>query len=170
MTQAWSRPRPIMRCIEFPAQTIRSSPSTLRRRMWQAGLALALFIATAIAMNFFQPSDRAVSRKSAGHDFLAFYTAGTFVRTGRANQLYDLPAVKAFEQQVAAREKLELPGDDFGPFWNPPLFAWVFAPLSMLPYPLAWTVWLAVNLLCFAGAATILARMLVEENVELVQA
>src|SRR5437764_277736 len=42
MTQAWSRPRPIMRCIEFPAQTIRSSPSTLRRRMWQAGLARML--------------------------------------------------------------------------------------------------------------------------------
>ena len=86
-------------------------------------MALALFIATAIAMNFFQPSERAVSRKSAGHDFLAFYTAGTFVRTGRSAELYDLSAVKAFEQEIAQREHLELGANEFGPYWNPPFFA-----------------------------------------------
>ena len=56
-----------------------------------------LFIATLAIGNSFVASDKAVSRKSAGHDFLAFYTAGTFVRTGRSAELYDLAAVKTFE-------------------------------------------------------------------------
>src|SRR5215211_426637 len=100
-------------------------------------------------MNFTQGGDRSVSRKSAGHDFLAFYAAGTFVRTGRSHQLYDLPAIKTFEREVIAREGLELRGDDaFGPYWNPPLFAWVFAPLSRLSYSAAWLVWTGANLLC----------------------
>ena len=110
-------------------------------------------------MNFFQSPERQVTRKSAGHDFLAFYTAGTFVRTGRSAQLYDLEAVKAFEQNLVRQQGLELRPDDFGPYWNPPLFAWVFAPLSLLAYPTAWNVWLALNLICFAAAATILANI-----------
>jgi hypothetical protein len=136
-----------------------SVPSVLRKRMWQVGLAVAMFIATATAMNFFQSPERQVTRKSAGHDFLAFYTAGTFVRTGRTAELYDLPAVKAFEHEIVRREGLELTDNDFGPYWNPPLFAWVFAPLSRLPYHAAWNAWLVVNLICFAGASIILARI-----------
>ena len=114
--------------------------------------------------NFFQREDRAVSRKSAGHDFLAFYTAGTFVRTGHAAQLYDLDAVRTFEREMVKREGLELPESAFGPFWNPPLFAWVFAPLAKLPYHTAWLIWTGFNVLCFAGAMTILARILKRED------
>jgi len=111
-------------------------------------------------MNGFQPADKTVTRKSAGHDFLAFYTAGTFVRTGRADQLYDLPAVKAFQHDLVQREGLELRGEDaFGPFWNPPLLAWVFVPLSRLSYPAAWNAWTGINLMCFAGAMGILCSI-----------
>jgi hypothetical protein len=126
-----------------------------------AGLALALFVCAIIAVNAMQPADKALSRRSAGHDFLAFYTAGTFVRTGRSSELYDLPAVRAFQQELVAREGVELNhADDFGPFWNPPIFAWVFAPLSMLPYATAGTVWTVINLCCLVGAITILCRIL----------
>jgi hypothetical protein len=135
-------------------------PRNLRKRLWQIGFALTLFIGTATVMNCFQPEDKAVTRKSAGHDFLAFYTAGTFVRTGRADQLYDLPAVKAFERELVQRQGLELREDAFGPFWNPPLLAWVFVPLSRLDYHTAWNTWLGINLCCFAGAMWILCRML----------
>jgi hypothetical protein len=107
-------------------------------------------------MNYFQPADKAITRKSAGHDFLAFYTAGTFVRTGRADQLYDLPAVKEFQRDLVQREGLELREDAFGPFWNPPHLAWIFVPLSRLSYHTAWNVWTALNLCCFCGAMTIL--------------
>lgn len=97
-----------------------------------------------------------MSLRSAGYDFLAFYTGGTFVRTGRAAELYDLPAVRAFQQDVARQHGLEMRAGAVGPFWNPPFYAWVFAPLSRLPYPQAFTVWTVINLACFAGAVRIL--------------
>ena len=145
--------------IELVTPSARSAP-TLRKRLWQAGIAVALFVGTIAIGNLFVASDKAVSRKSAGHDFLAFYTAGTFVRTGRSAELYDLDAVKAFEQELARREGLELSADTLGPYWNPPFFAWVFVPLSTLSYMNAWTVWCCFNLACFAGAMVILCRML----------
>lgn len=131
----------------------------MRKRFWQIGLGLALFIVTAMVMNAFQPADRAVSRKSAGHDFLAFYAAGSFLNSGQADKLYDLDAVRAFERKIVEAEGLELSADDFGPYWNPPLFAWIFAPLAKLPYETAWNVWTAINLVCFAGAMAILCSL-----------
>lgn len=94
-----------------------------------------------------------------GHDFLPFYTAGTFARTGHADQLYNLHAVRRFEQQVAAKNSLEL-GPSFGPFWNPPFYAWVFAPLSQMPYRSALLVWTGINLAALLIAITLLIHML----------
>ena len=110
--------------------------------------------------NCFVSADKAVTKKSAGHDFLAFYTAGTFVRTGRTAELYDLNATGAFEQQIARQQQLELPAGVIGPYWNPPFFAWVFVPLSTLAYPTAWNVWFGMNIACLAGAIVLLIRML----------
>jgi hypothetical protein len=123
-----------------------------------------LFVATAAGMNAFVPADKAVTLRSAGYDFLAFYTAGSFVRTGRARELYDLPAVRAFEHEVARREGLELREESVGPYWNPPLLAWAFVPLSALPYRTAWFAWTIVNLACFAGAVGILASLLAQSG------
>jgi hypothetical protein len=131
----------------------------LRKRLWQCGLGWALFLLVLVIGNFFTPADKSVSRKSAGHDFLAFYTGGTFIRTGRSAQLYDLNAIGAFQRDLAKREGLELPDDVLGPFWNPPFFAWVFAPISALPYHTAWLVWFGINLACLAGAIVLMARM-----------
>ncbi len=110
--------------------------------------------------NGFTSADKAVTKKSAGHDFLAFYTAGTFVRTGRSGDLYDLKATGAFEQQVAKEQQLELPANVIGPYWNPPFFSLAFVPLSALAYPTAWNVWFAINIACLAGAIVLLMRML----------
>ena len=145
-------------CIELEARSTSAHP--LRKRLWLAGLALGLFIATMAVGNFFVAPDKAVSRQSAGHDFLAFYTAGTFVRTGRSADLYDLAAVKSFQRELALREQLELGPDNFGPFWNPPFFAWVFVPLSSMSYATAWNLWFCINLLAAAGAIVILSRMI----------
>ena len=112
-----------------------------------------------IANGFVSP-DKAVTKKSAGHDFLAFYTAGTFVRRGRSAELYNLKATGAFEQEIARQQQLELPAGVIGPYWNPSFFAWVFVPLSKLPYPTAWNVWFAINIACLAGAIALLMRML----------
>ena len=133
--------------------------SKLRKRLWQAGFAVALFLVVLVIGNFFSPSDKSITRKSAGHDFLAFYTGGTFVRTGRAADLYNLDAVHTFQRDLVQREKLELPDDVLGPFWNPPFLAWLFVPISALPYHTAWAVWFAFNIACLTTAVVLLARM-----------
>src|SRR3982751_4587125 len=119
-------------------------PAPVRTRLWQAGGAVALVVLCGVVTNVFVAPERAVHVTMLGHDFLAFYTAGTFVRQGRAAELYDLKAVAANERLVAAREGLDL-HDAFGPWWNPPFYALPFAPLSMLPYRAAWATWVSIN-------------------------
>lgn len=121
-----------------------------------------LFLATALACNSFLPADRALSTRSAGQDFAAFYTAGTFIRTGRVDGLYNLGEVSAFQRDLAERDGLQFSDDKFAPYWNPPLFGWLFVPLSVLAYPAAWWTWTAFNLACLAAAMALLCRMLVE--------
>lgn len=119
-----------------------------------------MFIATLTVSNVFSHSDKAVTRNTLGHDFLAFYTAGTFVREGRYQELYNLDSVRTFQHQVASANGLELDRDSFGPWWNPPFYAWVFAPLSALPYHTALLIWTIFNCLCLACAMVLLCRML----------
>ena len=94
-----------------------------------------------------------------GYDFLPFYTAGQFVREGRAKEMYDIDSLRTREREIAAREGLAL-GDGFGPFWNPPFFALPFAPLSVLPFRSALLVWLSINLAALAVAIVLLCRVL----------
>ena len=60
-----------------------------------------MVLLTIVVGNRFIPQDKAVTRQMLGHDFLAFYTAGSFVREGRYHDLYKLDAVKDFEQSTA---------------------------------------------------------------------
>lgn len=131
--------------------------------LWKGGLALALFVLTMTVGNFFAARDKQVTTKSAGHDFLAFYTAGTFVREGRRADLYKVDEVRAFEQKMAKQEGLEL-GVGFGPYWNPPVFAWVFVPLAGMAYTTAWWVWFAVNLGCAGCAMVVMCLILKSSN------
>jgi hypothetical protein len=96
---------------------------------------------------------------SLGHDLLPSYTAGLLVREGRADLLYD---AHGFEQ-AARRVMVEanLAGDPrLAPWVNPPFAAWLFVPLSALPYRTAAGVWLVFSLLLFAGSLVLLCRML----------
>ncbi len=134
-------------------------PTTLRKRFWQGGVALLIVVGTFATGNFFVRPDRSVSSGMLGHDFLAFYTAGTFARQGRFDQLYDLPAMRQAERLAAQQNGLDLDGR-FGPYWNPPFYAWVFSPLSALPYRRALSIWTGINLLCLGLALLTLIRML----------
>jgi hypothetical protein len=129
------------------------------KRFWLAGSALALFLLTLVAGNFALPQSKRLTSALVGHDFLAFHTAGTFVRDGRSHDLYNLEAVKTYQHDLARRESLEV-GESFGPFWNPPFYAWVFAPLASLPYRTALLIWEIVNVACLFAAILLLARML----------
>lgn len=134
-------------------------PAPLRKRLWQVGVALFLFVATLTVSNFFSRSDNAVTSRMLGHDFMAFYTAGTFVREGRFQELYNLDSVKQFQHELAEKNGLEV-GESFGPWWNPPYYAWIFSPLSALPYHAALTSWTLFNCLALACAIVLLCRML----------
>jgi hypothetical protein len=138
-------------------------PTRTRTRLWQGGIALAVFILTMAVGNLFSPPDMAVNSNMLGLDFLPFYASGALARTGRADLLYDIPAVAAFEHATAKSAGIDL-GKDFGPFWNPPFYAWIFAPLSMLPYRQALAIWTLTNVAALAASFILLVRMLPKDS------
>jgi alpha-1,2-mannosyltransferase len=132
--------------------------TTSRKRLWLAGSGLALVLLTIIVGNQFIAQDKAVTRQMLGHDFLAFYTAGSFIRDGRYHDLYKLDAVKDFEQSTAHAADLEV-GKSFGPWWNPPFYAMMFEPFAALPYPNALNLWREICLVALAIAIVLLMQM-----------
>ncbi len=139
-------------------------PVPMRKRLWQLSMLLATATLTFIIGNAFCAPDKAVTRQMLGHDFLAFYTAGTFVREGRTADLYDLPKVAAFQEKVAAEAGLDITvsyeKQKFGPWWNPPFYAWVFAPLSYFSFNSAVAIWTLCNIAALGLAILLLTRML----------
>jgi hypothetical protein len=67
--------------------------------------------------------------------------------------------VHAEEAQIVQSANLQIEGRG-GPWLNPPFFAWLFAPLSALPYRPAAAVFLACNLLLLAGSVRLLCGLL----------
>jgi hypothetical protein len=62
-----------------------------------------------------------------GADFRAFYTAGTFLRTGRSDLLYDIDAATHFQAE-------SLGAAGVSAWLSPPYLAWLFVPLSRMPF------------------------------------
>ncbi len=90
----------------------------------------------------------------AGGDFLSFYAAGDIIRHG-GHGLYDAAS------QAAAQRAL-YPGDlERATGFPLPVFAaWGFAPLSFLPFAVAYGVWAVVNVALLAALAFALERFL----------
>jgi hypothetical protein len=138
-------------------------PTPVRKRLWQFGIAMALLIVTLGAVNLFLPRHKSVAPEMLGHDFLPFYTAGLLVRSGCTDVLYDLGTIKAAEHEIAEKNGLEI-GKSFGPFWNPPWYAWTFAPLAALPYREALLCWTLMNVAALLAAIVLMLRMLPPEQ------
>jgi hypothetical protein len=85
--------------------------------------------------------------KVKGTDFLQFYVAGSFVRDGRTDLLYDLRAQYARARALApgARDTLYFPIQS-------PQTALAFAPLTAFSYGIAAAIWFLVIVLLYAGA------------------
>jgi hypothetical protein len=131
----------------------------LRKRLWKTGGLLVVFVATFIVVNLFLPAKKAVTRRDLGLDFLAFYYGGTCARTGHFENIYNLEATKQFDREISRREQLNL-DNGFGPFWNPPFAAWMFAPLSALPYHMALLCWWGIGFACLGVSLAILCTMI----------
>lgn len=133
--------------------------SQLARRLWKTFGVMALLVVTFLVVNGFLPKDQSLRGGDLGHDFLAFYTAGTFAGQGEYTRMYDMEAVRDFQFGVARQIGLAL-GPGFMPWWNPPFAALAVEPLAKLPYRTALTVWLAINATAVAVACTMLIGML----------
>jgi alpha-1,2-mannosyltransferase len=126
------------------------------QRLWLGGAGVGLFLLTMLVGNQFIAPQRAIGTGSIGNDFVAFYTAGTFVREGHPQRLYDIQAVRQFQQHLAG-----VPGGlGVGPWWNPPFFALPFVALAALPFRSALAIWMSVNVVALLGAMWLLCRML----------
>ncbi|MCC8961736.1 DUF2029 domain-containing protein [Bradyrhizobium sp. Pear76] len=88
---------------------------------------------------------------NAGIDFSCFWGAGTMALEGHAATAYDW---QQLHQQLALRmqpmDHAPYPYDEIPvPFFYPPVFFLVVAPLALLPFPIAFAVWIAAKLLCW---------------------
>src|SRR5258706_2131241 len=129
---------------------MQNSAHPMRKQLWLGAGALTLLVMTFAVGNLFIEKAKAITADAVGHDFLAFYTAGHFLREGRAEKMYDLEAVRKYQAEVAEKNHLELKKQSFGPFWNPPFYAWVFVPLAGFSFRMALGIWWGVNLVCLA--------------------
>lgn len=128
------------------------------KRLWLGAAGTAIFIATVWTAHAMAARPTA-HEPGFGLDFIAFYTAGSLVDQGRLGELYNLEAVHQYQRELAAANHFDI-GRAYGPWWNPPFYALVFAPLARLPYPVASAIWIAINLVCFGFACVLLCRFL----------
>jgi hypothetical protein len=78
-----------------------------------------------------------------GTDYVQFYAAGTTLQRGEGVRLYDFEYQKKIEQDIV--------GKTFGghhAFITPPFYAWIFVPLSLLPYVWSFAIWSLLGLAC----------------------
>jgi hypothetical protein len=123
---------------------------------------VAIFIGTLFVAQAFVPGEKNDEVGFGLHlkcDFIAFYTGGSFVRDGKAADLYDITKVHAFQTEIAKQHGVNI-GSAIGPWWNPPFYAWVFVPIARFPYPTALKLWVLINILCAGISAIILARII----------
>jgi hypothetical protein len=112
-------------------------------------LALCLWGVLAAAIS--TPGLRDRSGLLKGTDFLQFYVAGSLVREGRADSLYDYSAHVA----EGARRVPESRGTTFLPVYGPQV-ALLFAPLAALDYAPALAAWVLATALLYAlGVAAV---------------
>ena len=125
-------------------QPARTTLGTQSGRVW---VVLALFAFGPLAFGWFQSFATIPEDGWAGGDFGVFYTAGTLVADGDSELLYD---VDAFQNQY--EESIGGVPWAAAVFANPPAFALVLAPLTLLPLQAASIGWTMLSLAALAVA------------------
>ncbi|HET6247341.1 MAG TPA: glycosyltransferase family 87 protein [Tepidisphaeraceae bacterium] len=149
----------------FPFPQISAPPSprprgkSIRKRMWQTVIALGAIWILLIGQDIRERLNDPSPKLSLGHDLLPSYAAGLLARQGRPRDMYDRQAISEVEFRIIEQAQLNIDGR-YGPWLNPPFYAWAFAPLSMLPYRQAAAVFLAFNLIAFAISLGLLWRIM----------
>jgi hypothetical protein len=89
------------------------------------------------------PGNLDLTSKPVGTDFIQFYTAGETLRSGNEGSLYDLAYQHQQQLGIAQGEF-----DGYYAFLYPPFFAWLFVPISLLPYQVSFLLWSLAGLAC----------------------
>jgi alpha-1,2-mannosyltransferase len=118
-----------------------------RKRLFAYALILiGLYVAGFVAIGLTSPHLIDPYGKPVGYDFMAFYAGSDMILHGQIGQLWT-------QTDIVAREQALLPGNRSMLFWHyPPTFAFLVAPLALLPYLvsyLAWTILSALLYLAF---------------------
>jgi hypothetical protein len=123
-----------------PASHISRPPLWLASAALVAGWAALYDVATWVIL---------FARQPIHPDFRIFYVAAEAgLRYGWA-RIYDLETLRALSSSFPAGQNYINPAL---PFINPPVFAWLIAPLTALPLPVAYAVWCAVSLAALVWA------------------
>jgi hypothetical protein len=88
-----------------------------------------------------------------GPDFPAFYTGGLLLRQPDLHSMYDLDRQQALQNAI-------LPGHSLSAYVNPPHYAFVAAPFSLLPYAWAFALWSSMMMIAFLAAVLLLRSRL----------
>ena len=129
------------RCFVNPsASHISRPPLWLASAALVAGWAALYDVATWVILFVRQPIHP---------DFRIFYVAAEAgLRYGWA-RIYDLETLRALSASFPAGQNYINPAL---PFINPPVFAWLIAPLTALPLPVAYVAWSAISLAALVWA------------------
>ncbi len=121
--------------------TLRCQPLLIRRRLRYALIAGGALWLTWIGSLLLGPGHLDLAGQAVGNDFTQFYAAGLTARTAESALLYDLDAQFSLQSEIIG------PGTGgFPAFLTPPFHAWVYAPLSLLPYEAAFAIWAVAGL------------------------
>lgn len=100
-----------------------------------------------------------------GGDFAMFYIAGTIAGNGQWSELYD----ETQQQQQLLALFPSLPVDTYLPYRYPPLLALLLAPLSQLPYLLAFGLFTAGSLGVWTASWWFLVRNFIPQSTQVLR-
>ena len=124
------------------------APAGVGDGLWNLSRVLSgLAIAVTAVLLAFALTAYARTGDGIGGDFLTDYAGGYLVRTGDGHSLYDIQVQEHVQQDLSPAGA----DDDVNPFVLPPAAAWIFAPLSALPYRTAHVLFAIINLAALAG-------------------
>ena len=112
-----------------------------RLKWYSIWVLLGIFLALLIVI--FSGTGPQILSGRLGGDFPAFYSAGRIVWTSGFNDLYDIDQQNKQQKELFSNQKSYLP------FSYPPFVAFAYAPISALPYRIAYLLNLLITITVF---------------------
>ena len=108
----------------------------------------ALIVANVVLLGTAYVQDLATPANTAGaYDFITTWSAGEMTLTGHAAAAYDWPTFKLVEESVLGH-----PFDGYLGWPYPPTFLFAAAFLALLPYAIAFVLWVFGTFLAYLAA------------------